>query len=211
METLIEIIRAIAPWLPILIGLCLIVLVVNMMLARAAALKAADNEFGNWPDKAPFKKTQNLPNTRRFNSAAPLGRRRIAGVTRPRRQHPCRRGPFLAFPEGVLMKSVDPAVGYTGRERKFLGFLWTQYEYRTRVYVGRKWQNPKNINEWPLGYFWTSTPPLDPAQITANYVSRMNGAAEHATNVGMPDKAKDIRAVINATKNCADLRLKDRG
>ncbi|QFT31779.1 hypothetical protein FIV00_14905 [Labrenzia sp. THAF82] len=75
METLLEIIRTLAPWLWTVIGLCLIVLVATMICARAAALKAADSEFGNWPDKTPSKKPRTSP--------APAGstmQRLLAGV-----------------------------------------------------------------------------------------------------------------------------------
>lgn len=75
METLLEIIRTLAPWLPILIGLCLIVIVLVPVLGRTAALKAADSEFGNWPDKNPSKKPRTSP-----TPAGSTVQRHLAGV-----------------------------------------------------------------------------------------------------------------------------------
>lgn len=55
--------------------------------------------------------------------------------------------------ETVAEPAPEVKLGFTGRTRR-RWFLFTQYEYAHRCFVGGKWQNPWNVDKWPVGYFW---------------------------------------------------------
>lgn len=58
----------------------------------------------------------------------------------------------------MTARRVWPAEGYTGRTRRRWLF-WTQYEFMAKAWTGARWQNPWNMDRWPILPFWTYKPP----------------------------------------------------